>query len=310
MVNKVLTAAYLAILICAQCLAQSKYNNQLQPGLNTRDDVARVLGQPKRTLGPTLFEYNPPAGAQKLVVEYRSRSTVIERIEAYLIKPISRAKMLQTLKLPQKADATRTNSEGKLVEYFTAPVLVLTYATAEGTSGVMSLGYYSRELFDRAVGRQQSSPGPRSNPASASRGQLDGLVGTWRLVAIEQQRPNGEVVYPFGQNLAGLRTYDATGHFSLQIMYRRVANFASSERTPEEKQAAFDAYDATFGTYEVNEKEGFITYHAEGSLIPNIVGTDSPKIVFELSGNRLIFVFPITVNDEQRTSRSIYERVR
>ncbi len=163
MIGKVIA---LTLVLASLCLPQSKYNNQLQPGINTRADAARVLGQPIRTLSATQFEYSPPPGVKKVVVEYRNGSSVIERIEVYFIEPVSRKAVLQKLKLPQQADATRTNSEGKLVEYFTAPVLVLTYATAEGTSGVMSLGYYSRELFDRALGKKQRSSETQNNPAS------------------------------------------------------------------------------------------------------------------------------------------------
>jgi hypothetical protein len=161
MIGKVIA---LTLVLPSVCLPQSTYNKQLQPGLNTRADAVRVLGQPLRALDATQFEYPPPRGAERLVVEYRNGSDVIERIEAYFIKPYSRATMTQSLKLPQQADATRTNSEGKLVEYFAAPALVLTYATAEGASGVMSLGYYSRELFESVAGLPRSDPTAPNRP--------------------------------------------------------------------------------------------------------------------------------------------------
>jgi len=63
-VNKTLKLASLALLICAQCLGQSKYNNQLQPGLNTRDDAARVLGQPIRALGATQIKLRASKGKE------------------------------------------------------------------------------------------------------------------------------------------------------------------------------------------------------------------------------------------------------
>ncbi len=167
MVNKVLVAAISAALICAQCLAQSKYNNQLQPGLNTRDDAVRVFGQPLRALNTTQSEYPPPRGAERLVIEYRNGSGVIERIEAYFIKPYSRAAMIQSLKLPEQPEATRKNAAGNLVEYFgDSALLVLTYASSDASSGVKSLGYYSRGLFDRALDKKQSSSETKSNPAS------------------------------------------------------------------------------------------------------------------------------------------------
>jgi len=149
--RKTLSTMLWMTIVYGACIAQSKYKNELQPGVSTRSEAIRVLGRPMRTLSATLFEYTPPAGAEKLLVEYRRGSEVIERIESHFIDPVSRDAMIAALKLPQQADARKTNAQGKLVEYFGQDALVLTYSSAEARSGVKVLGYYSRELFEAAA---------------------------------------------------------------------------------------------------------------------------------------------------------------
>ena len=49
---------------------------------------------------------------------------------------------------------------------------------------------------------------------------------------------------------------------------------------------AFLGYSAYFGTYDVNEVEGYVTHRREGHIVPDQVGTDVKRFyVFE--GNTL-----------------------
>ena len=57
---------------------------------------------------------------------------------------------------------------------------------------------------------------------------MDRFIGAWRLVAFEEQTPNGEVVYPYGENAAGLLIYDSSGQMSVQIMKRARSPLSSS----------------------------------------------------------------------------------
>ena len=130
----------------------------IQPGLSTRDNVDKALGRPVNKVSETVSEYNPQTGTGKIYVEYRAGSPVVERIEVYFLRPISRAALIQALKLPEQADKQITNEEGKLMEYFRgeSKFLVMTHGRGEVSSGVNSLGYYSRELFERAVGKSDN----------------------------------------------------------------------------------------------------------------------------------------------------------
>lgn len=173
--NRCITTAIVLLLACLPGMGQSKYNNQIQPGLNTRADVDAVLGQPVRAINANRFEYPPPAGASRLTVLYRNGSNVVDLIQLEFPKT-SRASMLQALKLPDQPDATAI-TEGHLVEYFGAEkFLSLGYAGADTSSEVTTLGYYSRELYQAdlrpirgnqaAAGANASAPNPTGAGAS------------------------------------------------------------------------------------------------------------------------------------------------
>ena len=52
-------------------------------------------------------------------------------------------------------------------------------------------------------------------------------------------------------------------------------------------QYSLGGYDATFGSYEVDENAHTFTIHVEGALVRSLIGKDLPH-AFEFSGNQLI----------------------
>ena len=140
------------------------------------------------------------------------------------------------------------------------------------------------------------------------------FIGTWKIVSVEERRANGEVVEPrYGARPSGYIMYDATGHVAVQIMKPGRPRFASddaAQATAAEAKSAFDGYGAYFGTYEVNEAEGYVVHHVEGSVFPNYVGSDQ-KRGFELSADQLILKPPPRqVGGEQHTTRVTWQRVK
>ena len=159
------------LLLCSAAAAESRYNNQLQPGLHTRAEVDRILGAPIRTLSANSYEYKPPAGAARLVVQYGTGAGIVERIEATFLKPYSRATMTQALNLPEQAQQSLVGKDGKLLEFFGEPAfLVFTYASGDTASGVSTLGYYTRDSFARtlAAAKPPAASPPPAKPAAAA----------------------------------------------------------------------------------------------------------------------------------------------
>lgn len=159
MLRRTMGALFLSLLICAACSAQTAFQG-LVPGQSTQDDAVRVLGQPIKTVTAELLEFSPQEGTGKIEVELRKGSAVIDRIEVNFLGPIVRSALLEQLSLPASPDTQRTNKDGKLVEYHGgSALLALTYASGEASSGVASLGYYSRELFESDATGSRADPG-------------------------------------------------------------------------------------------------------------------------------------------------------
>lgn len=137
------------------------------------------------------------------------------------------------------------------------------------------------------------------------------FIGTWRLVSNEFRRTDGEVSYPLGKNAVGLIMYDDSGHMSVHLMRPDRPKFASSDHLkgmPEEIKAAFEGYIAYFGTYKINEAEGTVTHHVEGSVLPNWVGVPLKRF-YKFSDNRLtLSTPPMTMGGHKVTGLLIWER--
>ena len=154
-----------ALLVCgARAAAISTYKG-LQPGKSTRAEVDRALGAPVRSVSATVFEYALSGAPGSILVEFRS-GDVVDRIERRFPKPISRGALLRSLGLPDAPEDQRTDHDGKLVEYFgDVKSLALTYAGAEPASGVVSVGYYSMERYERGL-EQARNPTMQYDPAA------------------------------------------------------------------------------------------------------------------------------------------------
>jgi len=52
-------------------------------------------------------------------------------------------------------------------------------------------------------------------------------------------------------------------------------------------QYAQGGYEASYGTYVIDERTHTFTFHVEGALVRSLIGKDLPR-TFELSGKQLI----------------------
>lgn len=135
------------------------------------------------------------------------------------------------------------------------------------------------------------------------------LVSTWKLVAYEAQRPNGEMLYPFGQAPVGMLTYDANGHMTVQIMRPDRAKVDREKATLEDMQAAYKGYVAYFGTYDVSASGDTVVHHVQGSLDTWRLGVDMVRPL-ELRGDRLILTAEFKVDGEVRKHKVTWERLK
>ena len=96
------------------------------------------------------------------------------------------------------------------------------------------------------------------------------LIGAWHLAHIEAPGPDGkpvDILQP-----TGMLIYTRDGHMSVQLMYPRSANAQSNEYVQ-------NGYEASFGSYDVDETTHTVTHHVEGSVTRDLlVGKDLPRI--------------------------------
>ena len=134
------------------------------------------------------------------------------------------------------------------------------------------------------------------------------FVGFWRLISNERHTVDGELISKVdGQT--GYIMYTASQHMAVQMMRPNRQPYTKNIPTAEEAHTAITTYGNYFGTFSVNEEEGFVTHHREGNLNPNGVNTDAKRFR-TFSGDRLILQPPARDIDGQEVQSTItWERI-
>lgn len=116
---------------------------------------------------------------------------------------------------------------------------------------------------------------------SGSKGEVPNrLIGAWWLTWLEEPDASGTL---HKADCTGLLVYTLDGHISVQVMYRSPQTDGQSGPV----QYALGGYEASFGTYRVDENSHTFVFHVEGAMVRSLVGKDLPR-VYEISGNQLI----------------------
>jgi hypothetical protein len=115
------------------------------------------------------------------------------------------------------------------------------------------------------IAQAQSVKKPVRNDDSARRN----LIGAWHLVRIEAPALDGKpgnIPQP-----KGMLIYTRDGHMSVQLMYPKAANVPNNEYVQQ-------GYEASFGSYDVDEASRTVTHHVQGSITRDVlVGKDLPR---------------------------------
>ena len=106
----------------------------------------------------------------------------------------------------------------------------------------------------------------------------EGLIGAWRLVSLDEPGTDGKVNRITDRK--GMLIYTRDGHMSVQLMFPKSESGVSNDYVQ-------NGYEASFGSYDVNEETHTVTHHVEGSVTRGLVGKDLPR-VFQFSDGHLI----------------------
>jgi hypothetical protein len=169
-----------------------------------------------------------------------------------------------------------------------------------------------------AVGGQASAADNTARGAAGS--AVNQLVGGWSLVSRVTTSSDGKIVADPGLSATpkGVLIYDAAGHVAAQLSRpgRTVGMLAEECRDVERVKGTADTaqtilgYDAYFGTYTVDAREGVVTHHLESALFPGDVGKDI-KRRFSISGDTLTINFDTSLRDGTPVTRTlVWSRVK
>jgi len=111
-------------------------------------------------------------------------------------------------------------------------------------------------------------------------GVRDRFVGAWRLDWLEEEGADGKI---HRADCTGLLVFTRDGHMSVQVMERNPQ--AQTPAGPEQYWQG--GYEASFGTYQIEESAHTFTFHVEGALVRTLIGKDLPR-AFEFSGKQLM----------------------
>jgi len=132
--------------------------------------------------------------------------------------------------------------------------------------------------FTASLSSNSSSPGSENRRRGSD--LHDQFDGAWRLTSLEEPEAEGKIRR---QDCTGLLVFTNDGHISVQVMLRNPP--AASSGAP--VQYAQGGYEASFGTYVLDQNSNTFTFHVEGALVRSLIGKDL-KRTYELSGNQLI----------------------
>jgi len=134
------------------------------------------------------------------------------------------------------------------------------------------------------------------------------IAGAWRLESRTVRKANGEVVLDpvLGKSPTGRLFYDASGNMSLQMMRqdRRDPISVPSNPADAKNPRIVLGYDSYFGTFDVNEAEGTITHHVEGSLFPEDLGKDFKRF-FTIDGDSFTLRFTSKSPEGSEVTRTL-----
>jgi hypothetical protein len=150
-------------------------------------------------------------------------------------------------------------------------------------------------------------------PQTLAQSAQNQLVGTWMLVSVYIEAPDGSRFDAFGANPTGIVIMDGNGHISVQFIGSGLPKFASNDRlegTPEENKAVMHGILCYFGTYSVSDTDRSLNIHIENSSFPNWKGADQKRFL-TLTEDEMKWINPTaTTGGPGFTGHTVWKRAK
>jgi len=141
-----------------------------------------------------------------------------------------------------------------------------------------ALGFWTLAFIVTLGGLLQAQSPAKKGPTPGS--DRERLIGAWHLVSIGESGANGQS-HPVA-DIKGTLIYTRDGHMSVQLMYPPSASALSNDYV-------LDGYEASFGSYDVDEATHTVTHHVQGSITRGLVGKDLTR-VYQFSDDRHLII--------------------
>ncbi len=137
-----------------------------------------------------------------------------------------------------------------------------------------------------------------------SHGGRNTPVGTWALVSVLSEQPDGTTFEPFGPRPSGRITYDEAGHVTAMSVGEQ-RNEATGKSCPPEAQSRFTAY---FGTYRVHGDTGEIA-HLVATSLNGKAASGELRRHYKLEDETLLLWFSRLEDGVEVTHRLVWRRI-
>jgi hypothetical protein len=129
-----------------------------------------------------------------------------------------------------------------------------------------------------AIGGLLAAQSGEKGSVVANSSDRERLIGAWRLASLGVEGADGKLNTVPG--LKGTLIYTRDGRMSVQIMYPQSDARLSNDYV-------MNGYEASFGSYDVNEMTHTVTHHVEGANVRGLVGKHLPRL-FRISRGQLL----------------------
>ena len=158
-----------------------------------------------------------------------------------------------------------------------------------GTLGMLA------QLACNEASPQNEATESTSTASRSTAAPMHQFAGAWTLRRIERRNADGTLTAPPIENRVGYLIYDAAGYMGVTIMRPNRKPYSEEGPTANEALEQLGTYTSYFGRFSVNEAEGFVTHHLEGSLNPSGAGANYQRF-YTLEDNKLTLQPPAAQN--------------